>query len=485
MKACAPHVYAQTYGSTSPANDALCASEAQRLCMNLPSALDNTNPGVVDPAACTAAIMGSCSQYLQNSDQPVAACLPNTGKLAKDQGCLADAQCGSGLSCYVASGIPGCTSYCGPVGKVGTQCGYTSPGSNDRCDPRSGIQCVSQTASGFFCAQVTYVSGGSACDYPYGTHQCQSGYACSTKSKNCVPLLTEGQACTAGMLGTNPEDPCDARLGLSCQLTDLSMPAGGSTCQAAYVVPVGATCGPVQDANGKHNHVCDSYSYCNSQSICTAKQSMLNGVCTAAGGCYPPYVCNSGGVCAAPTTMADPTCTVPADPTSALECGITPGGLPLVCSQGVCCVSNPTATSAGPVGFGCSASNACGGSSITQLGCNDSAQCGTGQLCCTGYHPSGNPVVTSTCMTATACPGFDWELCRMDDPNPCPTSGGTCHSTAAASTWSSYLPPNVGFCSVNASKLPGQGGCDAPGDGCSSNGNCCSNSCDGTMNACN
>ncbi len=80
MKACAPHLYAQQWDSS----DALCQSEAARLCTALPAALDATTEGVVDPVACQAALTGSCASYLAAMDDPPAACLPKQGMKTLD-----------------------------------------------------------------------------------------------------------------------------------------------------------------------------------------------------------------------------------------------------------------------------------------------------------------------------------------------------------------------------------------------------------------
>lgn len=493
MKLCAPHVYELTYGSASPANDTLCASEATRLC-GLTSTLDHTTAGVTDPTACKAALTGSCATYLQNTDQPPAACLPAPGNATEDESCLMGSQCAAGLTCF-QGGPPSCPSYCGPVIPTDSICGGSVPEPNTNCDWRSGAKCVYVgSKGGFYCTQVTYGAAGDPCDFGSGglqTRECASGLACSVQtgqSPVCAALLQEGTQCTTSMLGANTQDPCDYRLGLKCTLTDLSKPTGGSTCQGPYVVPDSATCGQVTDmVNGNpvvHNHVCDSYSYCSTANICTAKATE-GGACVSSGDCYSPYVCNVGA-CQAPTAQTDPACTpVKTAPPSSLSCGVTPGGLPLDCgtSGNPCCVSAPSTTASTEVAVVCSASNACPTSALTTLDCDDSAQCATNQLCCLSYDQHGH--VTGQCSAATACAGFNWEICRTDNTTACPTSGNTCHSNATASTWSSYLPSNVGFCSPNAIKLPGTGGCDAPTDGCSSNGNCCSNSCDTTYNSCN
>ncbi len=144
-----------------------------------------------------------------------------------------------------------------------------------------------------------------------------------TAAATCVALLQEGATCAAGMLGTNPQDPCDNRLGLTCQPTDTAHPTAGSTCQGAYVVPNGATCGMVLDGTVMHNHVCSDYSYCDTTSVCQPK--VMEGQGCVNDGCYPPYVCTVG-TCQAPTMQVDPTCnpvTMPA--ASVLACGPTPG----------------------------------------------------------------------------------------------------------------------------------------------------------------
>src|SRR5690348_5316921 len=60
LKMCAPHVYMAEYEN----DDMLCQSEAVRLCSMLPTAIDNTTPGVVDPAGCTTAVGASCNAFL-------------------------------------------------------------------------------------------------------------------------------------------------------------------------------------------------------------------------------------------------------------------------------------------------------------------------------------------------------------------------------------------------------------------------------------
>ncbi len=479
MKACAPHLYAQYWDSS----DALCESEAVRLCTALPSTLDATTQGVVDPVACKAALSGSCATYLAASDIPPAACQPKPGMKTLNQSCLATEQCGTGLACYYG-GPSSCPSYCGPVGTAGKICGNSASAGDGVCDPRNGLDCVID-ATGinwgpFTCTAVTRGALGAACTLDVSgptAERCESGLACSsaTAATTCVALLEEGATCTAGMLGENPQDPCDNRLGLSCQPLDTAHPTMGSTCQGPYVVPNGATCGMVLDGTVMHNHVCSNYSYCDSTSVCQPKA--MEGQGCVNNGCYPPYVCTVG-TCQAPTMQVDPSCNpVTTAPASVLACGPTPGGLPLVCAAGtVCCMEAPTPTDTTSSSNVCSTGSTCPSSANSELDCDDSSQCSSGKLCCLQYNPTNTPPgppVKGVCTLLAACTGNNVEICRTDGTAPC--GGGTCTPAAADnahSDWTVFLPGDVGFC-----KPPT---CVAPNDnnGCGASSDCCSGDCD-------
>jgi len=468
MKMCAPHLYMQAYEG----DDTLCQSEATRLCATLPSSLDATTPGVADAAACQTAIAGSCAAYLAAMDRPPAACQPKPGTKMVDQSCLVSAQCGAGLSCYTG-GPPGCTQYCGPVGTVGKPCAIVNANvpQDDLCDPANGLHCVqgaiaaSLTDNAYQCRKVGYVALGAPC-FAHSDEQCDSGLACSTMAGptkgTCVALLQEGATCVTG---STDKDPCDGRLGLSCQPTDPAHPAMGSTCQAAYVVPDNATCGMVMDGTVTHNHVCGDYSYCDGTGVC--KRKAMQGEGCVANGCYPPYAC-SVGMCQAPTVQVDPPCTaVPTVPANQLACGPTPGGLPLACASACCMSANPATPNA------CAATGACGTSAVAnaELDCEDSSQCAAGSLCCLKFNPKSAtlPPVMGTCTASASC---NFEICRTDGAAPC--AGGTCVAAAKvmSSDWTVFLPDEVGFC-----KAPT---CVAPNDavGCAAAKECCSGQCD-------
>jgi len=470
MKACAPSLYLQNWEN----NDALCQSEAVRLCTALPSAYDDTVSGVVDPVACKTALSGTCATYLAAIDQPPAACQPALGTKTVDQGCLLTTQCGAGLGCY-GGGPASCSEYCGPVGTAGRACAPGGAPLDVLCDPRNGLHCLQGTAGNgsdmeFLCRTVTYAAAGAACTVNADA-QCQSGLTCSTSGTGvlkgtCVALLQAGAACTTTMLGANTQDPCDTRLGLHCEATDLNHPTAGSTCQPAYVVPDNATCGMVVDGSVLHNHVCGDYSYCNGSSLCQAK--VMPGQGCVANGCYPPYQCTVGS-CQAPAVQVDPPCTKVG--VNQIACGETPGGLYQSCTSACCMTYDTTTFTYVP---GCGTIGACPSGSDAELDCEDSSACAAGNKCCLKFTASPS-FVKAVCTPTASCDGF--EVCRLDGATPC--GGGTCTpgEMDQSSDWVGITPDNVGFCSPPT--------CTAPGYGCNANSQCCSGSCDIAQQACN
>jgi hypothetical protein len=471
MKACAPNVYAQSWNN----DDALCQSEAVRLCTALPSAYDDTVPGVADPVACKTAISGTCASYLAAMDQPPAACRPAYGTKTLDQGCLVTAQCGAGLRCF-GSGPATCSEYCGPVGKAGRPCAPSGTPEDDLCDPANGLHCVfgvsgSSLDQTYLCHMVTYGALDAPCFSAASfssEEQCGSGLACQYAGVNtpggCVALLQQGATCSTG---ATDKDPCDGRLGLSCLPTDLAHPTNGSTCQPAYVVPDTATCGMVMDGSVLHNHVCGDYSFCNSSSVCQHKA--MSGQPCETGGCYPTYECTVG-TCQAPMLQADPPCApVTTVPQNQLACGVTPGQLPLVCGSACCLPSGYTNGS--PT---CAAVGMCGTEATVwnELDCEDSSQCAAGKVCCLSFNPTNTalPPVKATC-TATASCGVDLQICRTDGTALCGGAGCTPAPTSPAD-WTVFLPPDVGFCKAPTCVPPNDG------EGCGGNSMCCSNDCD-------
>jgi len=471
MKMCAPHQYQALYGG----DDALCQSEAMRLCGMLPNAYDNTNPGVVDPAGCLAAINGSCNAYLRATDGKFipAACETKPGNLTADKGCAISAQCGAGLICYT-DGPSNCPQYCGAVGKLDKPCGTYSPVTpvDSLCDPANNLHCAlahQGSPSGYACRTVTYGMAGDACVYN-SDETCDSGLVCNNMSK-CVALLAEGAVCTLGQTET---DPCDHRLGLSCLPNDPSKPNGPLSCQTKIIVPDGATCGMVMDPGGiTHEHDCDAYSYCETSTNVCKRKATLNQGCVA-NECFQPYVCTNG-TCQAPPLVTDPACTANTMPASTtLTCAVGQGGIVESCpSSDACCAKTPTGTMVGEAAFSCSNTATCAAGSQAQLSCDDSSQCSGGNVCCMSFIPNVSPV-TAACVPPAQC-NMNLQLCRTDNAAAC--GGAGCKpSKNTQSDFQPYLPSNVGFCTLPT--------CDVTSDGCSQNANCCSNLCDQNMNAC-
>jgi hypothetical protein len=490
LQSCAPHVFAEIYGvngADAGTSLALCQSEAARLCTALPPIYDSESVGADDPVACKTALTGTCDQFLAALDHLPAACLPKPGQKAKDESCLVTAQCGSGLTCYT-DGPASCPSYCGARGTAGTPCGNSLPGSDDLCDPYNGLFCVYVSSGGsnlgqVVCSTITRAAAGAACTVQAGgktDQQCESGLTCvqaDAGSPVCTALLQDGTTCTASGI------PCDYRIGLICEPTDLANPGGGSTCQGPYVVPDGATCGQVKDGSNTHNHVCDSYSYCDSTGICQPK--VEKGAACVNNGCYPPYVCNVG-TCQNPTEQTDPTCNPDmTPPASEMVCGNSLGGIPLVCSSGYpCCTSQPGPTDPEALLGTCATGSTCPTTSSAELDCEDSSQCPTNHYCCLSYNTTGTPTLKGAC-SASACSASgaqkDFELCRTDGANPCGGGSNKCWPASGVSEFNSYLPNDVGFCAPS-STAPA---CESPSDGCGGDSDCCSDSCDITRDTCN
>ncbi len=313
-KLCAPHQFALHWET-----DAICEAEAVRLCTDLPSAYDAIHPGVTAPAACTAAVTGTCDQYLKNLDIRPDACRPLPGdKVNELDGCLIDAQCGPDMECFpnqFPGNYGGCASFCA---KYSMQTGNMSClNSDDICNPSKGSLCTHPydattpnkiaVPDSTTCHTISYQPLGAGCQETTDK-RCDSGLGCKAptlfNAYTCVSLLSEGQTCKLGdVVG---KDPCDTRLGLQC----LPNPAAPATavCTAPLVVPVNAQCGMVPDANNVvHNQICSNYAYCSTTtSLCVRKSNKGEGC--VAGGCYAPYACTAG-VCADPLVLVDPVCT--------------------------------------------------------------------------------------------------------------------------------------------------------------------------------
>ena len=451
MKACAPYVYAIQWEN----DDALCASEATRLC-NLSSTaygIDDLNPGVADACACESALTSSCASYLSAMDPkaPLAACQGNPGDLTQGQGCFTTGQCHAGLSCQ--AGGSACPSSCVKVGTAGTVCS-----ADNDCDEVNGLRCVQGIEGNGvdinnLCRPVTYGTAGATCQ-PGTDEQCGSGLVCKKVSGQpfgqCAAALLEGATCdTTQYLDAQP---CDSRLGLQCEPVDLANPTQGTpVCQKRYFVPDGAQCGNVVDGTATHLHECGNYSYCDGTSICRRKVDEGQ-ACANANGCFPPYTCQIG-TCQAPTTQIDPICT--RKDVSANTCGSA-------CNSGQACCD-----SSSPV---CGTAGACGGSSYDELDCEDSSQCGSGSLCCMTVTPGNKP--KSTCVSQASC---QMEVCRIDaNPFTCGGNGHCEYYVEGQDDFAGYIPSNVGFC-----KDPG---CTV--GACNADGQCCSGSCDTANLAC-
>ena len=318
QKACAPHLFAAQWET-----DAICEAEAERLCTDLPSAYTDLNPGVKDPAACQAAITGTCADYLEGLDTKPDACRPLAGdKVNEYDGCLLTAQCGPDMACFENLFEPqhgaNCTNFCSPYSD--NPDGQICLNSDNLCDPYKGRFCTflyDDTKPDKIADTNTLSKTCHAYDYqPLGAgcnetteKRCGSGLGCGAPGTisqyKCVNLLSEGQPCKASdIVG---KDPCDSRLGLSC------LPKPGdptkSTCQAPLYVPVNAQCGMVPDGMGvMHLQVCSAYAYCSSTTnLCVRKSDKGEGC--VSGGCYTPYECIAG-TCSDPAAKVDPMCTV-------------------------------------------------------------------------------------------------------------------------------------------------------------------------------
>ncbi|MFO0612160.1 MAG: hypothetical protein U0414_06220 [Polyangiaceae bacterium] len=314
QKACAPHLFAAQWET-----DAICAAEAERLCTDLPSSYSGLNPGVQDPAACEAALSGSCSEFLTASEIHPDACRPLPGDKVEFDGCLLTAQCGEDMFCIENLFEPqhgaNCSYFCTPYSDnaIGQQC----LGSDNLCNPSKGRFCTylyddtkpNKVGTGpKTCQTYAYQPLGAGCNETT-EKRCGSGLGCKAPNTpnayTCVNLLSEGQACKVGdVMG---KDPCDSRLGLAC-LPKPDDPTK-TTCQAPLYVPVNAQCGLVTDMNGiKHNQVCSNYAYCSATTNLCVRKSQKGEGCVA-GGCYPPYQCTAG-TCSDPAIQVDPVCTV-------------------------------------------------------------------------------------------------------------------------------------------------------------------------------
>lgn len=315
QKLCAPHLFAAQWET-----DAICEAEAERLCTDLPSPYTDLNPGVKDPAACLAAITGTCADYLAGLDTKPDACRPLGGdKVDEYDGCLLTAQCGPNMVCLENLFEPqhgaNCSYFCTPYSDKAI--GQLCFGSDNLCNPYQGRLCTfvydDTKPNKLFdntktCQELDYQPLGGGCNET-SEQRCGSGLGCGAvgtpNAYKCVNLLSEGQACKASdIVG---KDPCDARLGLSC------LPKPGdptkSTCQAPIYVPVNAQCGMVPDGMGvMHLQVCSAYAYCSSTTnLCVRKSDKGEGC--VAGGCVTPYECIAG-TCSDPALKVDPVCTV-------------------------------------------------------------------------------------------------------------------------------------------------------------------------------
>ncbi len=232
--------------------------------------------------------------------------------------------------------------------------------------------------------------------------------------------FTEGATCTAGMLGINPQDPCDNRLGLSCQPLDTANPTMGSACQATYVAANGMPCGMAPDGSVMHNYVCSDYSYCDTTSVCQPKvmegarvrdQRLLPALCVHGG--HLPGPDGAGGSPVQPRDYGRG---------QRARVRATPGGLPLICSTGTaCCLGTPSPTDTSHAAITCSTGSSCPTSVNSELDCDDSSQCSSGKLCCLQYNPTNTPpgpAREGACTLSTACTGNNFEICRTDGAAP-------------------------------------------------------------------
>lgn len=306
--ACAPQQFQLQYES-----EAICREIQTAACMlGVGANIPDTN-GVMDQAACTAALNASCDSFFENRPAYVAfpACKPRPGRRALNDRCGVDNQCGTGMNsqgqtvqlyCF-GTPLPtvACNNgNCSPPDRAmsGRNTCRNSTTGRDLCDLWNGYQCVNDFRaefdaglSGTQCQLVTYGGAGAEC-LANSTKQCLTGFVCGT-NRRCQAVLGMGATCMPNA------DLCDTRLGLRC-LQDQN---GQNTCLPPAVVRVGAQCNITVQGRMQ---VCSNVAICNMATprVCELRKR-LGEPCTAQpDNCFPGLTCRNG-MCAAPMP---PTC---------------------------------------------------------------------------------------------------------------------------------------------------------------------------------
>lgn len=301
FETCSPALFIGSWESS-----AICIEEYTRSC-GATGTIPMTN-GVVDPAACLAARMGSCNAFLD----PVTpdACAPLAGDVAQNGDCGIDSQCAMGtnsdgvavrLYCYGATSLMCMDGVCAAPDRPmsGRNTCRNATTFRDNCDTLAGYQCVADfdadtgvVPEGTRCLEVQYGASGAGC-YPGSDRQCASGFACQTATKRCMAVLGVGATCdTAASL-------CDTRLGLTCADDG----DGNDVCTAPAYVRVGAQCGLVDGVT----QLCSAYALCNTDtpSVCVVRRARGE-TCTAT-----PNNCRLGLACEGGTCMDPDPATCP------------------------------------------------------------------------------------------------------------------------------------------------------------------------------
>lgn len=268
-------------------DEATCEARGQLACTAALAAPD-TGATVASTDACAAALPAeSCAALLGND--PVEACLPQTGARADGAACEHSAQCASRF-CAIARDAR--CGTCAPEPVAGSSCADAG------CGP--GLVCVASTMT---CQVLVAVNGACSSDLP-----CANGLACVGASRatgvtgTCQPeVALAGGACDPTR-ATGPD--CSADAGLTCDTTT-------QQCVAQPIVAAGMTCGNVGGVQTR----------CAAGATCVKPPMSASGTCIAPAadgaacdttngpGCLSPAVC----VVSSPGGTAG-TCELPGDP---------------------------------------------------------------------------------------------------------------------------------------------------------------------------
>jgi hypothetical protein len=261
-------------------NETICNQVITQQCSDNAAKGDN---GVIDEAACDAALSASCSAYFDGLLVPPAACLRKTGNVPDQGKCFFDSQCTTGEYCYYNAG-------CG-VCQAATQAGSACNVDHD-CDYDKGFRCAATFIAGTppssdgnnVCQKVTFGTSGAACID--GTNQrCASGFACNAASNQCDQVLPTGTPCDGASATL-----CDSRIGDSCQL-DPQNPAA-HVCTAIRVAPIGGQCGLF--GTPAIFQLCSSYAICSGSTapmVCAARVPKGMPCTSAPDNCDPGLTC--------------------------------------------------------------------------------------------------------------------------------------------------------------------------------------------------